>query len=288
MLSPTVIQWRSLVLVGQQGGPYGVLDVSGWDERPGSRLSSQPRPAQHGRFDTSVLSDERIVTVSGQIISPDRDILLAELDAAMAYGGPNDPAESLTVTRAGRTLTASARLTAFRTPQGSWGTGHAPFAIEWRCADPLRYGQVQNLATGFPALVGGLEFDLFTDGTDDVGWLEFGEAGSSGRVVVVNPGTADSWPQFQVAGPTPPFTIACVESGDRLVFSRALSAGEVLLINTATGLVVLNGGDVDYSGLLTRAEWFPVPREGSCTIVFLPDGPADTGQLTVIHRPAWW
>ena len=111
---------------------------------------------------------------------------------------------------------------------------------------------------------------------------------SSGRVVASNAGTADAWPQFTITGPVPPFQIVAVESGRRLVFSRAVNAGDSLVIDTATGVVVLNGGDVDYSGYLTTAEWAAVPAGGSQTFAFLPVSGTGTGTMAVTWRPAFW
>lgn len=123
---------------------------------------------------------------------------------------------------------------------------------------------------------------------DDTGYLEFGEQGSTGRVSVSNEGTADSLPQFTVTGPVPPFQIVAVNSGRRLVFSRAVNAGDALVIDSATGVVVLNGGDVDYSGYLTTAEWTAIPAGGSESFAFLPVSGTGTGTLAVTWRPAWW
>lgn len=288
-LSCTTVLWRGLTFSSDASSPFGVRSLLGWDELPDSRQDSPERPQAHGRFDTPVWADERVVTLAGQIVSQDRDALLRELSGVMGWPSGGGSAETLTVTRAGRTLTASARLRAFRTPTDlDWSVGKVPFAIEWRCADPLRYGPAATVETGFPVLAGGLEFPLFTDGTNDTGYLEFGAQSSTGRVVVTNEGTADSTQQFTVTGPVPPFQIVAVESGRRLVFSRPVAAGDVLVIDSATGVVVLNGGDVDYSGYLTTAEWVSVPPGGSQTFAFLPLEGTGTGTLTVTWRPAFW
>ncbi len=288
-LSCTTVEWRGLTLASDQSSPFGIRNLAGWDELPDSRQESPVRPQAHGRFDTPVWADERVVTLQGQIVSQDRDALLADLSRVMGWPSGGGAAETLTVTRAGRTLTASARLRAFRTPTDlNWSVGQVPFAIEWRCADPLRYGPAATLETGFPVLAGGLEFDLFTDGTVNTGYLEFGAMSSTGRVVASNAGNADAWPQFTITGPVPPFQIVAVESGRRLVFSRAVNAGDSLVIDTATGVVLLNGGDVDYSGYLTTAEWASVPAGGSQTFAFLPVSGTGTGTMAVTWRPAFW
>lgn len=286
-LAGTSITWRGLTLSGSRPADFLVTSFAGWDESPDARSGGDQRPNGHGRFDGPVYSDERVVTVGGRIYSQDRDGLLATLAAGMTIS--DDVVEPLTITHAGATLTADARLTRYRSDVAAgFAAGYVPFAVEWRCADPLRYGATQNLTTGFASLTGGLEFDLYTDGTTDTGYLEYGTPGSTGQVQVSNPGTAPAYDQFYVQGPTPPFDIVCVDTGQRLSFSRALSAGETLLIDSATGLVGLGASAVDYSGYLTRAEWFAVPRKGSATIAFVPQGPWDIGTLTVVHRPAWW
>lgn len=284
-LSCTTVEWRGLTLASDSSSPFGIRTLLGWDELPDSRQDSQVRPQAHGRFDAPVWADERVVTLQGQIVSQDRDALLRELSSVMGWPSGRGPAETLTVTRAGRTLTASARLRAFRTPtDGNWSVGQVPFAIEWRCADPLRYGTASTLETTFPQRKGGLRFPLFTP----AGHLFFGERSTSGQVTVANDGTADAWPQFTVTGPVPPFQIVAVNSGRRLVFSRAVNAGDVLLIDSATGVVVLNGGDVDYSGYLTTAEWAPIGAGASETFAFLPVEGDGTGSLAVTWRSAWW
>lgn len=290
-LSCTTVEWRGITLSSDYSSPFGVRSLAGWDERPASRLSGQPRPGVHGRFASAPLADERVVTLGGQIVSPqDRDTLLHELDSAMAYSAPGAAPETLTITRAGRRLSADAYLTAFRTPTDlTWGVGAVPFAIEWRCADPLRYADAISRTTGFAEQRGGLEFPLFTDGAADTGFLEFGEQGSTGRVTLpTQPGTAPGHTQFLVTGPVPPFSIVRVESGRRITFARSVAAGDRLLIDSATGVALLNDGDVDYSGLLTYWEWEPVQPGESVTFAFIPDGVAQAGTLTVIHRAAWW
>jgi len=289
-LSCTTVQWRGLTLSSDLSSPFGIRTLLGWDELPDARFESSGRPAGHGSFATPVWGDERVVTLGGQILSADRDVLLSHLSSVMTWGANGGTTEDLVVTRAGRTLTAGARLTAFKTPtDGDWAFGLVPFVVEWRCPDPLRYGSTVNAITTFPVEAGGLEFDLFTDGATHTGALEFGEAGSTGRAYLgPQGGTAPGHTQFLVTGPTPPFSIVRVETGRRIEFSRPVAAGAQLLIDTATGVVLIDGGDVDYSGLLTRWEWEPVEPGAPVTFAFLPHGPSDAGTLTVMHRAAWW
>lgn len=289
-LSCTTVQWRGLTLASDQSSPFGIRSLLGWDELPDARMDAPVRPQAHGRFDTAVWADERVITLSGQIVSQDRDALLRELAAVMTWASGPSAAEDLVVTRAGRELTGFARLTAFKTPTTlNWSVGEVPFVIEWRCRDPLRYGAPQSVSTGFPVLRGGLEFPLFTDGTVDTGYLEFGEASDTGRVVLSNDGTADSWPTFQVEGPvgSAGFDIALVGTDQRVRFSGPVAAGSVLVIDAASGTAVIDGS-ADRGGLLTQRDWFSVPAGGQVEVAFLPLGTTTSARLTVVHRPAFW
>lgn len=288
-LSCTTVEWRGLTLSSDVSSPFGVRNVSGWDERPGVRYGSPERGGRHGRFTEAPLSDERIVTVTGQIVSQDRDALLAELDAVMWLSDPEAAPELLTITRAGRTRVGFAYLTGFRTPSDlDWAVGRVPFGIEWRCPDPLRYGDLQGVTTSFPDLVGGLEYPLYTDGAGTtLGWLDYGEAPTSGRVELSNEGTAESWPVFEVTGPTPVegFEVVEVGTGRRLVFEGLVPTGSRLVMDTARGTAVMDGGS---DRTLTWFEPSPVPAGGSTEFVFLPRGSRTGAQVTVTWRSAWW
>lgn len=263
----------------------------GWDELPSSRLDAEERPFSHGRFDTAVWADERIVTLQGQIVSQDRDDLLHELAAVMTWPTMAGSTETLTVTRAGRTLTAQARLTAFKTPtDGTWSVGAVPFVVEWRCRDPYRYGTPVEVETGFARDLSGLRFPLFTDGAGAAtGVLTFGDPGDeTGMVSVSNPGTADAWPVFRVAGPVPSagFEIATVENSDLLRFRGGVADGSVLTILPADGLVTLDGQDRLTS--LTSRDWAPVPPGATRTYHFRPLGGDSTAVLSVELSPTYW
>ncbi len=287
-LSCTTVEWRGITLSSDSSSPYGIRTLLGWDELPDMRLSAPERPQAHGRFDTPVWSDERVITLSGQIVSADRDVLVHALSAQMGPGGRK--AEPLTVTRAGRTLMGYARLTAFKTETSAdWGVGYVPFVIEWRCRDPLRYGEPDSVSTPFPQLRGGLEYDLYTDGTVDTGFLEYGEASETGRITLTNTGSADVWPVFQVNGLIDDFgfDIALIDTDKRIRFSGRVPSNSSLVIDSASGTAVIDGS-ADRGGLLTYRDWFSVPAGGSVEIAFIPLGTDYGGELTAVTRPGYW
>lgn len=281
------VNWGGLTLWGDRhpDHPYRIGEVEGWEELPPTRVPGVDRPGWHGQFSLPVYASGRVVMVAGQCASrEERDALLREFRDRLVL---TDTPRLLTVAMAGRTLYAAARLTRAKAVIGrNWGPGIFPWAVEWVCPDPFRYGSPQVMYTTLPELKGGLEFDLFTDGTDDTGVLEFGEAGSLGRVTLTNDGTADAYPTFEVRGPAPQgFTIKHVETGRRIVSATVVPPGSVLAINTANGMATLDG--VDRSGQLTVREWAPVPPKSSATFAF--SAPVfTTAALVASVRPTFW
>jgi len=262
--------------------------LDGWDDSgSGVRGERGERPQAHGNFDTPMFRTGRSIAVAGHVLCPTRSAAAAVVQRLSALGADGRELD-ITVTDPDLpSMSASVRIA--DKPIVAWQGGRTVgYAGEWWAADPLRYGDTVNAPTGFAVQAGGLEFDLFTDGTSHTGFLEFGQQGATGRVSVSNTGTAPTAPQFEITGPVPRFSVVHVQSGRRVSFAQAVAAGDRLLIDTATGVVVLNGGDVDYSGLLTRAEWAPIAPGETATFAFVADGPYDVGTLTVIARPAWW
>jgi hypothetical protein len=287
-LTGTTIVWRDITLYGRaDAGRFSFFDWSGWEDLPDPRQDSSERPQAHGRFDAPVFGQERHVIVSGRCQSPaERDAMLVELQASFNFHAP-DPLP-LTITHAGRTLTSDARLLRFKPVSPDWGAGFIGWAAEWTCADPIRYGQPVPVTTGFPVLTGGLEFDLFTDGTTDTGFLEFGAASATGRLVVANPGNEDVWPQFEIAGPLDTgLEVVRVGTGERLRFEGGVSVGSALVLDSATGLVVIDGY-ADRSGLLTIRDWSSVAPGGSAEFEFVPLGSFSAAQLTATVSPGFW
>ena len=264
-------------------------NLEGWFDGTEVRSETLARQQAHGDFEVPSWHGGRIVSavVSRRCASDAQAGAARREFAAMLAGGAFD---DLTVVEAdGHATSARVRLNARTLVRWFPHSQRVRAVVELYAPDPLRYADATNLSTTFATSSGGLEFPLFTDGTDDTGFLEFGEQGSTGRVSLpVQDGTAPGHTQLLVTGPVPPFSIVRVETGRRIAFARSVPAGDRLLIDTATGSALLNGGDVDYSGLLTHWEWDPINPGEAATFAFLADGPTDTGTLTVIHRAAWW
>jgi hypothetical protein len=293
VLPETTIEWEGLTLYGTRAfGRTTFRTLTGWEGWDG-RSSMTDRPTSHGAFDSAVLGNARRVTVSGRAGSPqERDAVLALLGETFVPAEIEAPPSDLRVTHGGRALTAGARLLRYAPTSTAWGAGWFDWAAEWVCPDPVRYGDPTAVTTAFPRSPGGLRFPLFTNRQGVwTGVLTFGPRATSGRVTLTNPGSATLYPLLQVTGPVPVegFDVVAVGTGKRLRFEDAFSATSVLVIDTATGNVVLDG-DGDRAGRLTVRDWdaFWVPRRGSLEIEFVPRGAITDAELTAVTRPGWW
>lgn len=291
-LSPWQAQLGGLLL--GPGTAYEITtDLSGLDELPDLRTSDEPRPWAHGDYDGDDWSSARVIDLGLEVAAEPNlgvtyDQALAALRAVMVpTRGALVPFWAHLPTRGVLRWDVKIRRHRIKTDM-SYEMGLATAAAQLYAPDPVGYGAEVAVSTGFRAMTGGLEFDLFTDGATDTGFLEFGEAGSTGRVEVTNPGSAETWPTFTVAGPSPAFEILDIASGRRLQYVDEVPAGSSVSLDSATGVVLLDQV-ADRSGALVRREWTPVPRESTSAFMFLPLGPfSPAASLTVTHSPGWW
>lgn len=261
---------------------FQVDSVTGWDDLPEITSYDQPRARGHGDHTGDQFARSRIVTASGNILSQDalKAVTLALLTASTVTSTVSD----LTITTFGRTLTSGARLIQRSLPVvAGYGSGYAPFALQWKCPDPLRYDVAQTAGPiGLPTPGGGLTYPLAYP-------LDYGAAAIPGLLTLSNTGTADTSVLFTVTGPLPSgFEVSSMD-GQRLTYPDALFAGEVLTLDTASGAVLL-GGTADRRNSLTVADWMQVPAGGSLTVRFTSLGGAydPAATLTATIRPAYW
>lgn len=273
------------------GTRYRWAGREGFLELPALRSSDQERPNAHGTFSEQDWASGRYLTarfiVRDRRASPAFDATVQALRGALVPGSElvtswwNIPGIGPV-----RWDVRPRRVRVVTDPAFDAGVG--VIEAQLYAPDPVGYGAQVSVSTGLRAQAGGMEFDLFTDGVVDTGFLEFGETGSTGRVRVVNQGTAETWPVFTVAGWAPPFQIVETATGRRLEYSGVVPAGSSLSIDSATGVVLLDEV-ADRSGSLVRREWAPVPAHASSEFLFLPLGPVSpTASLTVTCSPGWW
>lgn len=261
--------------------------LTGWHGGVGVRAEVTERPNAHGSFAERAYRGGRTVVVEGWVTCPNRATavgVVRSLTSVLADGGFGD----LVVDDSDEgSLRASVQLGGEPTVDWTAGTEVA-FQGIFYAPDPLRYGPLASVSTGFPVRTGGLRFPLYSDGGGNaMNGRWYGDLGSTGRVSLSNEGTADSWPQFQVAGPVDVdgFEVVEVGTGRRLVYEGQVPAASDLVIDSATGTVVMDGHS---DRTLAWAEFSPVPAGGSAEWVFLPRGGFTGAVLTVGARPAYW
>lgn len=284
-MGPTSVTWRNLVLGTGESADYRILSITGWEGLPAARYEKQPRARAHGAHSTQVWSDERIVTVEGfSSVRERRDEVLAALMAELTYGAGE---EALTVTHAGRTLTAQAQLLRADpvTERMLWGgPGRFGWVAQWRCPDPLRYGPAgAAVSSGLPTSGGGLVYPLAYP-------LDYGTPGDTGQITVVNDGTAPAPIAFRVTGSLPLGFEISADTGERLVYVETVPAGQTLWGDTGTGTLLAEGTS-ERRGNLTVADWMQVPPKSSITLQFTSLGGAydPAATLTVPEpRGAFW
>lgn len=276
------IVWKGITLGGTS--PYVIQDLTGWDELPGLNDMSVPQVRGHGDHLGDQFSQARTITLSGTILADDsgaRDTLSLALQGAATVRSDLD---SLAITTFNQQLFTDARIVRSTVSAGAtYGVGAVPFALQWKCPDPLRYGPLQSAGpVGLPVSGGGLAYPLAYP-------LDYGTAATPGLLSLTNVGTADSSVLFTVTGALPSGFEISSASGKRLTYPDPLFSGDVLTLDTATGAVLL-GGTADRRASLTVADWMQVPAGGSITVRFSSLGGAfdAAATLTASMRPAYW
>jgi hypothetical protein len=291
-LSGLTLTWRGLTFYGGDTGRFTIATLDGWEGLPDPREEFDDRPQAHGSFDAPPMSGPRRVIVSGLCASSvERDTMLIELGATMTFADPDSRVEDLTIDYAGRILTAGARLNRYKPfTSGLWASGAFGWKAEWVCPNPLRYGARVAASATFPVAVGGLRWPLYSDGAGaNVGAMDYGPTSTTGRLTLANPGTATATIQHEVVGPVDSagFEIIEINGLGRLVFAGAVPTATPLLLDGATGQVLLDGTS-DRSTEMAVQDWPTVPKGGSVELFFRPMGSTSAATLTSSLAPPVW
>jgi hypothetical protein len=287
-LAPTSVTFGDLTI--DDVGDYHLTNIAGWDGLPEARYDSIGRPASHGEFDGPVYAAARVVHLEGECYNSDqRDTLLQTLSAGAGFAG-NSAARDLVVTFAGRTLTSQAKIIRYSptVARGDWGTGWFGWQADFRCADPLRYGDPASSSTVMPVDSGGLDFPIGSV-------FDFGTLGSTGTIDLLNSGSADTPIMLRIDGPTSGtlaggFLITETQTGSRLQYDDDLVTGTWVTFDPSTGRVTLND-TADRRGSVSVAQFggFTIPSNGFRQVKFEGvSSSSATALLTATIRPANW
>lgn len=289
ILSPGTIAVGGLTLNLDDPGEGGVLwlfdEVDGWHDGAAVEVDSQARSISHGQFPLAGRRGGRTITVSGNVLAPDRAQAgdAADQLAAVLAGGEFGRFDFHDVDQGWRWT--NVQLAAI--PDVAWVTEkHIRFQLQFLAPDAYRYGQTSSASVGFSAASGsGMVFPLF----NPAGFLSFGAPPASGVVTVQNPGTAAASPVFAVAGPTPVggFAIVDLAAGKRISFLGSVPAGSTLTLDASDGSVLLDGV-ADRLGDAVVEAWPVVPARSTASFLFEPLASATAAELSVSVLATYW
>lgn len=270
--------------------PTFLTKIEGWFGSAPIRRSKSDRLGAHGSFAERGWKDERLISISGHSVQPDRAAAAALTDQLSAVFGDGTEGR-LQVNDVDLGVRWVDVYLADTGANVTWTGGRdVGFSLHLLAPDSRKYGtSVFSPPVGIPVAGGGLFTEpLFgsRDGTAD-GVLDFGDPGESGIATATNTGTAETGPVFYISGAyVPGFTITHVATGRQLVYSDTIRSGQTLVLDSNNGTAVLDGYAPRESKLLV-ANWTQLDAGEVGQWLFESAGSSDaTMEVEVV--PAWW
>ncbi|MDP5182183.1 phage tail family protein [Blastococcus sp. BMG 814] len=258
-LRVSVDGWTAVAGPGAEPDRFGcywdLAEIEGWFGGLAVRADSEDRTGADGAHDGQPYFAARTVTLAGLLDAPDPAALLAAMRRlAGVLAGRRTGTLVVEEVATGITRSAECRLDVQGRAKRT-GETSADWEITVYCPDPLRYGPPLQDSTGLPKSGGGLAWPLFTNG-----FLDWGQPGDPGQVILSNGGTADAPILFRAtAGPLGlPEGFEISAGGRRLTYAAVVPPRQTIWIDTATG-AVLAEGTADRRSELTHADWLHVP-----------------------------
>lgn len=276
-----------------RGYSFHVKTARGWDSGLPPRPRLSDRPNGNGSYRASNYRGSRVIELDGLARAASR-LEREDLMATIA-GVCLDPQTlyTLTKTTRARTLTLFAELTSEPaiTPMPDGLT--CAFNIQLVAADGRKYSTEVKSAQAMlaQASVQGVQWDGPGPSVSGVEWGGPGpsitgvvwqaSSGTGSTIGLDNDGTAAAPILFTftapVTGTLPQPTVSRLDTGETIAYSGTLVPGDVLTVNTGTGLALLNG--VPVRGLFSRFELFEIAPRSATSVQFSAGGPADTATM---------
>lgn len=282
-----------------RGFAYLVSKASGWSGSAPPRPDLTDRPSASGSYRASNYNGPKVVELDGVaecLEWADRDALS---DSLAGLCGDPDTLYPLIRTERTRTLSLMVerlgKIEVTEFPDG-FTVG---FNIQLVASEPRRFStELKAASTSIAqAALQGVQWDgtLGTTGsewdgpgTPITGVVWQAASGTSGFLDIDNAGTSPTPVLFTITAPSSGTLIMPTISdtrGNVLTYSGTLVPGDVLTIDTATGLCLLNGNSV--GGLFSRSDFFEIPPRTTLSVQFSASGPADTASLLAQWRNAY-
>lgn len=280
---------------GVDGNGYSFLVKSskGWDSSLPPRPRLTDRPNGNGSYRASNYRGPRVVELDG-IARAGSKLARESLMNALS-GICLDPKTlyQLTKTTRAHVLTLFTELadvvSVVPYPDGL----SCSFNIQLVAADGRKYSNSLKSALAMlaQASVQGVQWDGPGPGITGTQWGGPGPAitgvvwqassATGSTIGLDNDGTAATPVLFTITAPSsgtmPTPTITRLDTGETIAYSGTMIPGDVLTINTGTGLALLNGQPV--RGLFSRFELFEIAPHSATAAQFSAGGPADTATL---------
>jgi hypothetical protein len=282
------------------GFSYVVQKSKGWRDGPPSRPQLDDRPTSPGAYRSPNYYGPRVIELEGiaQATYKDERELLSDTLAGLCA----DPDNQFQLVCHERTRSLYAwveRLSSASVIDQPDGFTVA-FNLQFVATDPRKFSttvKTDQTAIAQAALLG-VEWDgpaVPTTGTQwggptspITGVVWQASSGVSGIMALDNEGTASAPIQFTITAPVTGTliqpSITDITNGNALVYSGTLVPGDVLTIDTATGLMLLNGSA---AGGQLVGDLFEIPRRSTIQVQFAANGPADTAQLAAVWADAF-
>jgi hypothetical protein len=277
-----------------------VKGTTGWRGSAPSRPQVTPRPTSSGAYRSSNYYGPRVIELNGIAQAPTRDARELLADALAGLCADPDTQYPLVCNERTRSLYAyverQSDIDVTDLPDGFTVT----FDIQLVASDARKFStSVKSAQTAIAqaALLGvewngpaspftGVQWSGPAVPTTGVVWQA--SSGVSGIVALDNEGTASAPIQFTITAPVTGTlimpSITDITNGHALTYTGTLVPGDHLTIDTATGLVLLNG--VAAGGQMI-GDLFEIPRLSTIQVQFAANGPADTAQLSAVWSDAY-
>lgn len=268
--------------IDANGTEWWCTKVEGWRDRPGMRVSSTARQADHGSFDAPSYLDSRVITVEGTAIATSEANGYLSADIVASICSDFTLLYPLVVTAPGRPdRRAYVRVNDATKVSEAYGAGNVAFdwSLQLRAPDPRRYADAEtDIVLTLPTGGGtGLTPPLTPPIT-----LPSGVA--TNAATAVNDGTIATRPTVTFIGPVTNPAIANITQGRTLSFLLDIAAGDSLTVDFDQKSVLLNGSVSRAWAIEPGSAWFDL-GPGNNDIQYQAD--AGTGQATIVYRSSW-
>lgn len=247
---------------------------TGWFASPAIKTARVDKPAARGTFRGNEFRGSRVMTLEGVLAAPNVATLRSAIRTLLGiFPDPRVQYPLTVVEESGLSQFANVVLDGeiLTTPISATSV---TFSVQLAAPDPRKFASVASTVS----------VPLASGGTGGVTYpvtypVNYGTPGNSGSVTLTNAGTADADPSFVFTGPLTTPSVIRADTGDTVTYNGTLLATDTLTVDSGTGAVLLGG--VNRRALVSAVNWFPVPGNGSITVLFRSTNPADTGVMSV-------